>query len=442
MKNLEINPVYWRLETLLACQTDTVHELACKAAGTLTSYRLIVGRCLLALDETGRYRDYGCSTAMHYATNVLGLALRGARSARLVAKRLRWLPRLTVAAENGTIPWSKLREISRRATLETEDYWLELAGRHSYREVEFLVSRTPADSIPGEVCQESESVKTELRCPLSPDAFRLLEQAKRKLSAERTTVPTTAELLEWVLTSYVADQPMSEEALEKSRAEIQKDKAAEEARQHPLVWNARELALRMGLLGSTDNAEVPSDEEALASAVGLPSADMVTPRASQNCDPCGSKKLQTALKTGRPARVDQPWKNERLRFNPKARHTTKAQKKELMRRDGYRCQTPGCPNHVWLQVHHLRAFKDGGETTRWNLVCLCTGCHRNVHDGAMIVERLASGELMFTDRHGRRLDRAYDIEFAGWLNYWLGWKGSEWDSHLSRVMEGTWSVVS
>lgn len=74
MKTPGINPIYWRLDNLLTCETDTIHELACKAAGTLTSYRLVVGRCLLALQETGRYRDYGVSTAMHYATNVLGLA--------------------------------------------------------------------------------------------------------------------------------------------------------------------------------------------------------------------------------------------------------------------------------------------------------------------------------------------------------------------------------
>ena len=41
------------------------------------------------------------------------------------------LPKLTRAAENGLIDWSMLREIVRKAVVETEDYWLKPGARVS-----------------------------------------------------------------------------------------------------------------------------------------------------------------------------------------------------------------------------------------------------------------------------------------------------------------------
>ena len=62
---------------------------------------------------------------------------------RRVARLLLELPELSLTAENGAIAWSKLREIVRKASPETELFWLRLAGVMSYKEIEVLVRRTP-----------------------------------------------------------------------------------------------------------------------------------------------------------------------------------------------------------------------------------------------------------------------------------------------------------
>jgi hypothetical protein len=123
-----------------------------------------------------------------------------------------------------------------------------------------------------------------------------------------------------------------------------------------------------------------------------------------------------------------------LRFNPEQRHLTAAQRKALLRRDRYCCRTPGCPNHLWLHIHHVKWYSHDGKTLPENLITLCTGCHRNVHEGRLHVTKTASGELLFTDDSGRRLDLMHRIERAAWLDYNIGWRGGKLDSYQSSLL--------
>ena len=94
--------------------------------------------------------------------------------------------------------------------------------------------------------------------------------------------------------------------------------------------------------------------------------------------------------------------------------------------------TPGCPNRIWLHIHHLERFADGGKTSPRNLLGLCSACHKNVHDGLLKIERQTDGSLLFRDQEGRRLDHQVDLEMAYWLDYEIGWTGGEYDSYKAR----------
>ena len=108
---------------LLALGSHAVDQLARSALGTLTSYRLLLGRCLLAIERSQSYLEFGCSSAVHYAVSQLGLSAQNARATLRVTRQLEDLPLLTLAAEEGWLPWSKLREVARVATPETESHW-------------------------------------------------------------------------------------------------------------------------------------------------------------------------------------------------------------------------------------------------------------------------------------------------------------------------------
>jgi hypothetical protein len=69
-----------------------------------------------------------------------------ARKLILLARRLEELPEIDAAFAAGEVPWTKVREIARVATRETERTWLQLARTGTSREVEEAVSRAkPGD---------------------------------------------------------------------------------------------------------------------------------------------------------------------------------------------------------------------------------------------------------------------------------------------------------
>jgi len=101
--------------------------------------------------------------------------------------------------------------------------------------------------------------------------------------------------------------------------------------------------------------------------------------------------------------------------NPKSRVPTKAQRRKILRRDGYRCCVPGCPNSLWLDIHHLIYYSVGGLTIGENLATLCTKCHKNVHEGHLIITGSAPHGLRFLNRFGKDIcqERTLDVAFWG-----------------------------
>ena len=123
-----------------------------------------------------------------------------------------------------------------------------------------------------------------------------------------------------------------------------------------------------------------------------------------------------------------------LKFNQNSRFPTKAQRKALLRRDRYCCRTPGCTNHLFLEIHHIKRYSQGGKTLPQFLLTLCSRCHKNTEEGKLFIRLTGTGQLIFTDQHGHNLEQIERRERAIWLDYWLGWKGKETDSHWARAI--------
>jgi HNH endonuclease len=489
------NPVAFRLDTLLALGVSEVHELACKAVGTLTSYRVVLGRCLLAMRESKGFKKFGCSSEMHYAISHLGLSEGVAGECRRVARDLIRLPELTLAAEFGTIEWSKLREITRKASPKTEAFWLELSKKLNYKPIEKLVRKTPKGALPGDVFAEEERVTSELRCEVSEEVLAMLDRARRLYSLEQDRAVTTAQVLEFALASYIANQPVDQEGLEKIRQDMDRDLQAQKAREIPLVAAAREVAAEMGFIPvpAAEDSEEPLTragensglEDMLQDAVGgfpcLPVQECChaqIPRTGETSDPeetsttaladtpCRStlesrqdqlprtgenplpvknrtKASYELVKTTRQHNLNTglpPIQNKRICFNPLNRHATRAQKREILQRQVWCCSTPGCPHKLWLHLHHLIPYSQGGPTHDRNLLGLCVACHTNVHDGSLRIFQTQDGKLHFTDAEGNSLAKQADLELAGWLDRYQGWEGGEEDSYSLRARCGDWAV--
>lgn len=503
MNDMIVNPVNWSADYLISLGVDAIHDLALRSAATLSTYRLLLGRCLLAVERTKLYQTIPCSSTIHYACLTLGLRKEEARTLRRVAQRLEELPRLSVATELGQIPWGKLRESVRKATAETEEFWLELAPRMSYHEIERLVRATAYGKLPWEEGEETESSETRLHLSMSAETNEMLKRAVAALSRKFDKAMSPAEALEHLLMEHLAKNPVTPEVARVVKKEADRDVAAARHGRARLVLKARELAgeslagreqdsaLEEALGGQpiweSDPEEQPAraaiPDDASLALDGQPARAATPDDGSIALDEQPARTVtpeEASLATGeQPARVtgasvtgpvacdrstaasrdvqsrllfglaDKPisaefmealkrgdWKNGRLHFNPKTRLATPAQRRELMRRDGYCCATPGCPNHTWLELHHVVSVSDNGETVTYNLVTLCSGCHRNVHKGLLKIQGNADQALTFRDAEGRDLARTYGLAVAGWLNLWVGWSGSEGNCYMQR-----WAVI-
>jgi hypothetical protein len=349
---LQDDPIKWTCLQLEQLPTEELHLLARRASGVLVQSRLLIGRCLVAIDRTKLFEEFGCSGTVHYAGLYLGLESKEAQELRRVASQLEGLPLLTEAAENGTIEWCALREVTRKATPDTEAYWLDAARTCTMRRLERLL-RQAGD-------KEERGAKTvELRMILEPEVAAMFHQTLRELSQEAGRRLSSSETLEYLCAERGAGP-----------REAARDVAAEEA----APW-----------------AAVAAEE---TPCPGVPDLQLV-------------------------ARAVPHWSNDRLQFNPENRLATPAQRREMLRRDGYSCSTPGCPNILWLQVHHIVYFHRGGATVPENMLSVCSKCHKHIHRGHLRVSGQAPHALEWRDREGRRLGQFVALEPADWLRIWL-----------------------
>jgi hypothetical protein len=77
-------------------------------------------------------------------------------------------------------------------------------------------------------------------------------------------------------------------------------------------------------------------------------------------------------------------------------------RRKVMQRDQARCRVPGCRAARCLDVHHLVPRAHGGGHDASNLVVLCSGHHRLLHEGILSATGDANHELTFL-RDGKPL---------------------------------------
>ena len=76
-----------------------------------------------------------------------------------------------------------------------------------------------------------------------------------------------------------------------------------------------------------------------------------------------------------------------MRRNTMNANTTNTLRKEVYRRDGYRCAI--CDATEGLQLHHIKPRGKGGADHPMNLITLCWRCHAAVH-GSMMGDEYAA----------------------------------------------------
>ena len=302
---------------------------------------------------------FAMSSVIAFARAALGLSQKEAYTYRRVARELQALPLLTQAAEKGEVSWSKLREVVSVAIAETEELWLKLCGEFTCGQVQTLVSLTPYGGVPGDLPKEKTSHGSEYRCRFSPELVVIIERVLQQRSQKEGRALSFAEAVELLFTEALLGKPF-DEAQEKLRVDQHREHLSEQLSQHSLVTQAQKIVQEfheneaLEICSHVGTGETTGEERLLGDNapdawlhVGTAEStarNSDTNSSSHTADCCSSDVCTHNL-------LEQALGH--LRFNPDNRLPTAAQRKALLRRDRYRCQTPGCPHHRWLHLHHI-----------------------------------------------------------------------------------------
>ncbi|HEY5890810.1 MAG TPA: HNH endonuclease signature motif containing protein [Acidimicrobiia bacterium] len=69
------------------------------------------------------------------------------------------------------------------------------------------------------------------------------------------------------------------------------------------------------------------------------------------------------------------------------------------------CRFPQCGRTVWLHIHHIIHWANGGPTSLENLITLCGFHHRLIHNEGRSIRGNPNGEVTWITRWGTKFER-------------------------------------
>ena len=334
-------------------------------------------------DARGGWNN-GFPSCAAWLTWRIGLAPGAAREHVRVARALATLPLLAEALARGQLSYSKIRELTRVATPETEERLLAVGKAGTTEHVARIVRGWRR------VDRQAEAREAALQ-----HASRALHVYPDGDGTVRIKGRLTAEVGALLVQALAA----ACETLYQQRRE--KDPDADpptmEQQQADALALLAETALHQGLdpgnSGERYQVVVHVDAEVLADAdapgqSALEDGARVPAGTSQRLA-CDASRV--VMRHGRDGRV--------VEVDARTRMIPPAIRRALHHRDRG-CRFPGCGVRFG-QGHHIRHWAQGGPTTLSNLAMLCRRHHRAVHEEGFEVERLPDGALRFCRPDGR-----------------------------------------
>jgi hypothetical protein len=319
-------------------------------------------RLLREAERVQIWQPLGMVNMTDYLERVLGWGPRTAQQRMQVARALEHLPEITEALASGELPFSAIRELVRVATPSTEAAWRAHVGGMNLRQIEEAVAGHKPGAMPTDA-PDPELRTHRVVMELSGAAYALWRQAglaldemhERRLDDdERATAMATA-----VLERRNSE---AEEAEHDGRATYQI--ALTVCRRCDQAWQ------------EGGGVQVPVDAKTLERA---------------RCD----AQHIGAIDGDAPERAHQDVPPSVDRF--------------VRRRDGNRCQTPGCRSSLGLEIHHIVHRAHGGTNDPLNLTLRCSSCHDAHHRGVLTISGTAPHAIVTTRRHEPMLDHSIPV---------------------------------
>ena len=324
-------------------------------------------------DAANAWPALGYVHALEYLEDVFGYAPRTAMERMRVARELGDLPQLEDALRVGELSYSAVRELTRVATPATVDRWLEEARGRRFRDVEQMVAGRRKGDNP-DAPPDPALVKHRLVLELDGESLALWRQMRQVIEVELGRSVDDRSLV-LVLGERFLREAAANDVQPSASPDHSKAKRATKAAPPYMIQ----------LMTCRECGDSFQD----GGGVRFKVDKSVLERAECNALICDDE-------SGKRAKRTLPAATERL----------------VLERAQHRCQVPGCRSSNHLTIHHIIFWSHGGTNDLWNLIVLCDGHHRLLHDGHLSITGRAPDQLVFA-RHGQRLLAANDAAAIG-----------------------------
>jgi hypothetical protein len=323
------------------------------------TYELLV--MIREFDERGGCLKWGLECTAKWLAWRCDLSMATAREKVRVAQALKHLRLISESFSTGELSYSKVRSLTRVATMDNEADLVAFALRNTASHV-------------AEYCRELR-----MGSPQSADiaerafvnrSLRVRRDADRGMISVSVDLPLEAgELFEKALDKARDDECLKiPDLVDTSWSRRQADAFVTMLKEY--------LQEGVGEAGSgSDNylVNIHVDQSALAGEVGRSSVPIETVKRLC-CD--GHAVVMTETKDGEP-----------LSIGRKSRVIPKGIERAVRARDKNVCRFPGCNNHRFVDIHHIEHWADGGETAVNQLMLLCSKHHTLLHEGGFRIDR-------------------------------------------------------
>jgi hypothetical protein len=360
--------------------TEALGDRICELAAHLNAANCRLLELIAQFDDEEGWGVDGCNSCAHWLNWKCGVGQNTAREKVRVAHALAKLPLIHASFGKGEISYSKVRAMSRVATLENEDYLLMIAKHGTAAHVETVVRgyrRAKADLELEEAntrhqrrelswhFDDDDMVVIKVRLTPEDGAhfIKAVERATKELQAERGN-DSDGDGEEFEGTSLLSDRAdaLMQAIASPTDTEVQVHVSAE-------------------TLVDFDSA---SDNSASDNSASGNSAGCCHLHDGANLAPHTVRRLSCDAGI---VRIVEDAKGQPLDVGRKTRTIAPALKRVLSARDRG-CRFPGCSVTRHLHGHHIEHWADGGRTSLDNLVQLCPHHHRLVHEGGFDVQAL------------------------------------------------------
>src|SRR5688500_6291882 len=310
-----------------------------------SDYHLGIGLRRAFLIEAHRVGGFG--SFHEYAERLFDLNGRQAEERLRVALRLEELPSMSDALANGRLGWSAVRELTRVATEQNEQTWIDAARDRTVREVERMVSGRKLGELP-DGPSRPEAEKHRVTVELSASTYALLQEARRALVRE-----TGGSIDDEQLFAEMARRVLGEPAEGHSgyRIAITTCDRCKHATQQ------------------AGGESVTIDEAALEAAS------------------CDAQHVGRVHDPNAPTRATE-------QIPPRTRRA-------VLARHEHRCGVPGCRSSAFLHIHHIDLRSEGGDHDPQRLLPLCGTHHTLTHEGRLLIDGTWSAGFSFRHADAR-----------------------------------------